>query len=310
MQITGKRYLDYTSFIRSTFGERVQKISINAGFTCPNRDGTKGYGGCTYCNNDSFHPDYCQPDVPVDSQIQKGIHFFNQKYGIQKYLAYFQSYTNTYADIDSLKKLYSKALEHPEIIGLVIGTRPDCISDAILDYLEKLAENYFITLEIGIESTLDKTLQTVNRAHTYQDTIAAFERAKNRGIHLGGHLILGLPGENKDQLLNHARNVSQLPLDSLKLHQLQIVKNSVMAVQYRSNPDHFNLFSVEEYVDLITEFIGLLRPDIIIGRFAGESAKELLVAPHWNLKNFEIVAKIDKALEENNSWQGKYYVSR
>ncbi len=307
MQFTGKRYLDYTSFIKSTFGERVQKISINVGFSCPNRDGSKGYGGCTYCNNDVFSPDYCDPTKSISQQLNEGIDFFSKKYKSQQYLAYFQSYTNTYSDFESLKKMYSEALNHPGIVGLVIGTRPDCISEEVIAYLSYLSKKYFISLEFGVESTLEETLLKINRCHSFEDSKVAFEMAKNKNIHLGAHLIIGLPGETRKDILQHAITISQLPIQKLKLHQLQIVKHSVMAKQYKTNPEIFKLFQVTDYIDLIIDFVGLLRPDIIIERFISESPMSLLLAPKWNLKNFEIVAKIDKKLIEKNTWQGKYY---
>ncbi|PCH51487.1 MAG: TIGR01212 family radical SAM protein [Flavobacteriaceae bacterium] len=308
MQFTGKRYLDYSSFIKSTFGERVQKISLDIGFSCPNRDGLKGYGGCTYCNNDTFNPDYCEPTKSIKQQLEHGISFFGKKYKAQKYLAYFQAYTNTYSDIDSLKNMYEEALNVEGVIGLVIGTRPDCISKEIINYLDKLSKKYFISLEFGVESTNERTLLNVNRCHTFKETKATYQLCKNKGFHLGAHLIIGLPGESKSELLNHASEISKLPIKTLKLHHLQIVKNSVMAVQYKRNPENFNLFTSEDYIDFITYFIGYLRPDIIIERFISEAPQNLLVAPKWNnLKNFEIVAKIDKKLTEKNSWQGKFY---
>jgi radical SAM protein (TIGR01212 family) len=308
MNFTGKRYLDYSSFIKSTFGERVQKISLDIGFSCPNRDGSKGYGGCTYCNNNTFNPDYCEPTKSIQEQLEQGISFFSEKYKAQKYLAYFQAYTNTYSDFESLKQLYDEALNVEGVIGLVIGTRPDCISEEIIDYLSFLSKKHFISLEFGVESTLNKTLLQVNRCHTFEETKATYELCKNKGFHIGAHLIIGLPGETKQELLNHAIEISKLPIDTLKLHHLQIVKNSVMAVQYKRNPENFNLFSSEDYIDFITEFIGSLRPNIIIERFISETPKELLIAPKWNnLKNFEVVAKIDKKLVEKNTWQGKFY---
>lgn len=309
MTFTGKRYLDYSSFIKLTFGERVQKISLDIGFSCPNRDGSKGFGGCTYCNNNTFNPDYCEPTKSIQEQLEQGISFFSEKYKAQKYLAYFQAYTNTYSDFESLKQLYDEALNVEGVIGLVIGTRPDCISEEIIDYLSFLSKKHFISLEFGVESTLNKTLLQVNRCHTFEETKATYELCKNKGFHIGAHLIIGLPGETKQELLNHAIEISKLPIDTLKLHHLQIVKNSVMAVQYKRNPENFNLFSSEDYIDFITEFIGNLRPDIIIERFISETPKELLIAPKWNnLKNFEVVAKIDKKLVEKNTWQGKFHL--
>ncbi len=300
-----KRYNDYSSFIKKRFSERVQKISLDTGFTCPNRDGTKGVGGCTYCNNNSFNPDYCKPYKSITQQLDEGIEIFSKKYKTQRYLAYFQAYTNTYADINLVKQLYNEALKHPKVIGLVIGTRPDCINEELIDFLSDLSKEYYISLEFGVESTLDRTLESVNRCHTFQETVDAYELAKNRGLHLGAHLIIGLPGESKDDILNHAIEISKLPINSLKLHHLQVVKHTIMAKQYKENPDKFSLFSVEEYIDLITDFVALLRADIIIERFISQSPQHLLIAPKWNLKNFEMVAKIDKKLTEKNLWQGK-----
>ena len=307
MNIAGKRYLDYGSFIKLKFGERVQKVSLDTGFSCPNRDGSKGIGGCSYCNNNSFNPNYCKPSLSIVDQIEQGIAFFARKNKSQKYLAYFQAYTNTYADVSVLKNMYREALDDPRIVGLVIGTRPDCIPDEVIDHLEHLAKSNFVSLEFGVESTLNTTLSKVNRCHTFEESVEAFEKCKNRGIHLGAHLILGLPGESEADLLQHATRISKLPIDTLKLHHLQIVKHSLMAVQYKQNPDQFNLFSVKNYLQFISKFIDQLRPDIIIERFISEAPKDLLIAPVWGLKNFEIVAKIDKYLLEQNSWQGKFY---
>lgn len=307
MAITGKRYLDYGSFIKLKFGERVQKISLDTGFTCPNRDGSKGVGGCSYCNNNSFNPNYCKPSISILDQLEQGIAFFTKKNKSQKYLAYFQAYTNTYADVSLLKNMYQEALEHDQVVGLVIGTRPDCIPDAVIKLLEELAKNHFVALEFGVESTLNKSLLKVNRCHTFEESIAAYEKCKNKGIHLGAHLILGLPGESESDLLEHASKISALPIDSLKLHHLQIVKHSLMAIQYKQNPEEFQLFSVEKYIEFVSRFIERLRPDIIVERFISEAPKNLLIAPKWGLKNFEIVAKIDKYLTEKHCWQGKYY---
>jgi len=308
MNFIGKRYNDYSSFIKLHFGERVQKISLDIGFSCPNRDGSKGFGGCTYCNNNTFNPDYCEPQKSVKQQLEHGIEFFSSKGKNKKYLAYFQAYTNTYSDFESLKKMYDEALSVPKVVGLVIGTRPDCISDEVIEYLSFLSKKYFISLEFGVESTNENTLLAVNRCHTFEETKTTFEKCKNKGVHLGAHIIIGLPGETKKDLLNHAFEISKLPIATLKLHHLQIVKNSIVAVQYKRNPENFKLFSSEEYIDFITDFIGLVRPDIIIERFISEAPKELLIAPKWGgLKNFEIVDKIDKKLVEKNIWQGKNY---
>ncbi len=303
-----KRYNDYSSFIKEQFSERVQKISLDTGFTCPNRDGTKGLGGCTYCNNNTFNPNYCKPDKSITQQLDEGIAIFSKKYKTQRYLAYFQAYTNTYADINLVKKLYNEAINHPDVIGLVIGTRPDCINEDLINFLSDLSKENFISLEFGVESTLDRSLESINRCHTYQETIDAYELSKDKGLHLGAHMIIGLPGESRDDILNHAVELSKLPINSLKLHHLQVVKHTMMAVQYKENPDQFSFYTVDEYIDLITEFVALLRPDIIIERFISQSPFRLLIAPNWNgLKNFEIVAKIDNKLVEKDLWQGKNY---
>ena len=308
MKFTGKRYLDYSSFIKLHFGERVQKISLDIGFTCPNRDGSKGVGGCTYCNNNTFNPDYCEPQKSIQQQLEQGIEFFARKGKNHKYLAYFQAYTNTYSDFESLKKMYEEASSLPQVVGLVIGTRPDCISEEIINYLDELSKDYFISLEFGVESTNEKTLLEVNRCHTFEDTKATYELCKDKGFHLGAHIILGLPGESREELFNHARELSKLPIQTLKLHHLQIVKNSVMSVQYKRNPEKFDLFTLENYINFVSEFITHIRPNIIIERFISEAPKDLLIAPKWGgLKNFEIVAKIDKNLEIKNMWQGKFY---
>lgn len=303
-----KRYNDYTTFIKNKFSERVQKVSLDTGFTCPNRDGTKGVGGCTYCNNNTFNPNYCKPSKTITQQLEEGIVFFSSKYKTQQYLAYFQAYTNTYADVKLVKELYLEALRHPLVIGLVIGTRPDCINEELIDFLSDLAKDNYIALEFGVESTLNRTLALVNRCHTFEETIAAYELCKNKGLHLGAHLIIGLPGESREDLLNHARELSKLPIEAVKIHHLQVVKHTMMAIQLETNPELFNLFSAEEYIDLITEFIALLRPDIIIERFISESPPHLLLAPQWSgLKNFEIVDRIDKMLIKKDLWQGKNY---
>lgn len=303
-----KPYNSYSAYIKQKFGKRVQKVSLDTGFTCPNRDGTKGIGGCTYCNNNTFNPYYCKPKKSISQQLDEGITFFAKKYKTQEYLAYFQAYTNTYADIELVKELYLEAITHPKVIGLVIGTRPDCINAELIDFLSDLSKNNFISLEFGVENTLNKTLDFINRCHTFEETLAAYELAKNKGIELGAHVIIGLPGETRDEMLNHAVELSKLPINTLKIHQLQIVKHTMMAKQHEAQPELFQLFSSNEYIEFIAEFVSRLRPDIIIERFTSESPAHLLIAPKWNgIKNFEITAKIEKYLIENNLWQGKNF---
>jgi hypothetical protein len=305
---TEKRYNDFSSFIRRKFDGRVQKVSIDAGFTCPNKDGTKGVGGCTYCNNNTFNPDYCQPIKPIKQQIDEGIEFFSKKYKTQKYLAYFQAFTNTYAPLSDLKKMYEEALAHEDVIGLVIATRPDSIKDEVLDYLQGLAaEGNFIKLEFGLESTKNETLEAINRCQTHEEAIDAFNRAKGRGLHLGGHLILGLPGESKADMLDHARRVSELPINTLKIHHLQIVKHTMMAVQFKKTPEMFTFLELDEYIDLVVDFVELLKPEIIIERFFSESPDRMLIYPKYGLKNFEVKHLVEKRLEERNAMQGRLF---
>jgi len=307
-QAPQKRYNTYSAYIKKHFGQRVQKITLDTGFSCPNRDGSKGIGGCTYCNNNTFNPAYCKPIKSIKQQLSEGIAVFSKKYKTQQYLAYFQAYTNTYADIELVKELYLEALSHPDIKGLVIGTRPDCISTELADFLEELAKTTYISVEFGVESTLNRTLLQVNRCHTFEETTAAYKMMSNRGIHLGAHIILGLPGESKQEMMQHASKLSNLPIDSLKIHHLQIVKHTMMAVQYRKTPEQFDLFSVEEYLDFITEFIVVLRPDLVLERFISESPKDLLIAPNWGgIKNYAMLDKIDKILIGKDYFQGKLY---
>lgn len=300
-----KRYNDYSSYIKNTFGQRVQKISVNAGFTCPNRDGVKGIGGCTFCNNSTFSPAYSDADKTVTAQIDKGISFFRPKYQAQHYLAYFQSYSNTYGETEHLLKLYREALDHPLVTGIVLGTRPDCLADELLDTLAQWNKKHYVAIELGAESTLNHTLEQINRGHTWEETVEGVRRIKQRGIPVGMHLILGLPGESRSDMLNHADIISETNIDFLKLHQLQIVKGSEYGRKYRQNPDFFQLFSADEFVDLVIGFIERTHPAIVLERFISQAPYNLLIAPDWGIKNFEFVAKVEKELQARNTWQGR-----
>ncbi|VBB46732.1 conserved hypothetical protein [uncultured Paludibacter sp.] len=300
-----ERYLNYNTVLKSEFSERIQKISINAGFTCPNRDGSKGTGGCTYCNNQTFSPEYCKPTKSVSQQIEEGITFFHHKYQSQLYFAYFQSYTNTYDSIENLTKIYSEALSHPKVTGLVVGTRPDCINDELLDYFAELNREYYVMIEYGIESTDDETLKIINRGHNYASAVEAVTKTAQKGLNVGAHLILGFPFEDKEKIILHAKRISELPLSAIKLHQLQLVKGTKMATQFAMHPEWFHLYTADEYIDLAIDFLEYLNPTIAVERFVSQSPKELLIAPDWGLKNFEFVHKLEKRLEERNTWQGR-----
>lgn len=304
---TSRRFNDYSSFVRNKFGGRVQKISVNVGLSCPNRDGTKGSGGCIYCDNSTFTPSYCNAADSIAVQLQKGREFFSHKYPDMRYIAYFQSYTNTYAPVETLEPLYREAVSNG-IAGLIIGTRPDCISTELLEMLARINQIVPVAVELGIESTADRTLELINRHHTWQDTVAAAQLCADHGIETGGHLILGLPGETEADFLDHARRVSALPLKTLKLHQLQIIDGTPLAAVYRQNPDSISTFTLNGYIATVVSFLEHLSPDIVVERFVSVSPTEKLIAPKWNrMKNFEVVALIDKELEQRNTWQGRLH---
>lgn len=305
-----KRYREFGDFLRERFPFKAQKIAINAGFTCPNRDGSKGRGGCTYCNNQTFNPGYCQTDKSVADQLAEGVRFFSRKYPEMRYLAYFQAYTSTYGEQERLERLYEEALSYPGVVGLVIGTRPDCMPDRLLDYLARLSEQVLVLVEYGVESTLDRTLRRINRGHDFAEAEEAIRRTAARGIAVGAHLILGLPGESRDEILGHADRLSELPLTTLKLHQLQLIRHTRMALEFERRPEDFHLFTVDEYIDLVIDFIERLDPAIALERFVSQSPKELLIAPDWGLKNYEFTARVNRRLAERDSWQGKCRTSR
>lgn len=305
-----KRYREFGDFLRERFPFKAQKIAINAGFTCPNRDGSKGRGGCTYCNNQTFNPSYCQTDKSVTDQLAEGVRFFSRKYPEMRYLAYFQAYTSTYGELERLERLYEEALGYPGVVGLVIGTRPDCMPDHLLDYLARLSEQVLVLVEYGVESTLDRTLRRINRGHDFAEAEEAIRRTAARGIAVGAHLILGLPGESRDEILGHADRLSELPLTTLKLHQLQLIRHTRMALEFERQPEDFHLFTVDEYIDLVIDFIERLDPTIALERFVSQSPKELLIAPDWGLKNYEFTARVNRRLAERDSWQGKCRAKR
>lgn len=292
------KYRDFGTWIRERFPYRVQKISVDAGFTCPNRDGHISTGGCTFCNNQTFSPAFCNRNKSVSEQLKDGKAFFARKYPSMKYLAYFQSYTNTYAGTETLKRMYEEALEADDVVGLVIGTRPDCVSDDLLDYLEELNRRTFLIVEYGIESANDDTLRRINRGHTFACSREAVVRTHERGILTGGHIILGLPGEDAAESLRQAPIISDLPLDILKIHQLQVIKGTPLAREYAQRP--FHLYTVEEYIDLIIQYVSALRQDLVLERFVSQSPSELLLAPHWGLKNHEFTNLLNQRMRALN----------
>lgn len=296
-------YNDFGHWIRRQFPFRVQKISVDAGFSCPNRDGRLGTGGCIYCDNETFSPAYCNRRKSVTEQLEDGKMFFASKYPDMKYLAYFQAFTNTYASLYKLKALYEEALGVENVVGIVIGTRPDCVSPDLLDYLQELSNRSFVLVEYGIESTNDETLSFINRGHDFECSRKAVEETKKKGILTGGHIILGLPGEDEQESFRQAGIISSLPLDILKVHQLQVIRGTRLARLYEEKP--FHLYSVDEYIHLIAGYIQRLRPTMVLERFVSQSPKNLLLAPKWGLKNYEFTNLLNNYLLRNNITQGE-----
>ena len=306
-----RRFNAYSNYFKKSVGERVQKVSINAGFTCPNRDGTLGTTGCSYCNNRAFSPSYCNPSTSVKGQIETGMAFHKNRYRkAGKYLAYFQAFSNTYAPLKKLRKIYEEALTVPGIVGLVIGTRPDCVDKEKLDYFAELAKKTHLIIEYGIESCYDKTLERINRGHTYQTAVDAIQKTAERGIKSGAHIIFGLPGESRDQMLAEAETLSRLPLDNIKFHQLQIIRGTPMEKEYQDDPSAFHLFTMQEYLDFFVSFIERLNPAFVVERFVGEAPPDFHAGPRWKekLRNEQIIALFEQKLEEQDTWQGKYWI--
>ncbi|MCD6113235.1 MAG: TIGR01212 family radical SAM protein [Bacteroidales bacterium] len=306
-----RRFNSYSNYFKKIFDTRVQKLSVDAGFTCPNRDGSISRGGCTYCNNNAFNPSYCSPYKTIKQQLSEGVEFHRKRYRrAKKYLAYFQPYSNTYANVKYLKKIYQQALDFSGVIGLVIGTRPDCIDDEKLKYLKEISENYYLIIEYGVESCYNKTLKRVNRGHSFEKSVEIIKKTADYGINVGAHFIFGLPGETRQEIFEQHKIISQLPIKTIKFHQLQILKDTQMEFEYKKNPGDFNFFSLDEYIDFVVNFIEYLNPEIVIERFAGEVPPRFIAGPTWgNIRNDQILNRIEKKLEEKNTWQGKYYSS-
>lgn len=311
----GRRYNAFTGWCLTTFGERLQKVAVDAGFTCPNRDGTLSTEGCYYCNNESFNPSYCNPHISITTQIAEGIKFLSIRYKkASRYLIYFQAYTNTYKNIEILKALYEEALAYPDVAGLIIGTRPDCLSDELLAYLAELNKSHFILVELGMETANDKTLQRVNRGHTFATTHEALIRCANYNIKAGVHLIFGLPGDTPEDMVAQAAIISALPVHSVKMHQLQVVKGTPLERMYAEQPGLFVPFTLQNYIDLVIDFTERLNPAIVIDRFAGEVPPRFLAGPsiladskYGFLRYDQVLQHIEKRMKERDTWQGKFF---
>ena len=302
-RIDRSRYNSYGRFLKEKFGCRVYKVSVDGGFTCPNRDGTVASGGCTYCNNDSFRPGTVSRRKPVSQQVKEGIEYLKGRYRAEKFIVYFQPFTNTYAPIETLIPLYETAIAHPDVVGLSLGTRPDCVDESKLAWLERLARSRFVTLEYGLESMYEKTLARINRGHDFQCWLDAMRRSRDRGIWLCAHVILGFPWETREEMLNTAAVLSGKGLNFLKLHHLHIVRDSAMAAEYQRRP--FPLLGFEEYADLAVDFLERLAPDIIVERLFGFAPEEQLIGPIWGKSKGELHRRIEQRLADRNTYQGR-----
>jgi len=296
------RYNSFGPYLKKVFGSAVYKVNVDAGFTCPNRDGTLGVDGCIYCNNKSFRPSQCDAELSVREQITSGISYLGPRYGARKFLAYFQPYTNTYAPVDELEKLYKEALAAPGVIGLAIGTRPDCVDEEKIKLLQQLAKDYFILVEYGVQSIHDKSLEYINRGHDYKAFLTALDMTVNRDIHIGAHIIAGFPTETQEETLMMADALSELPVEFLKIHQLQVIKNTPLGDEYVKNP--FHTFGYGEYLDFLIDFIQRLSPDIVLQRLFATAPDDILLAPRWDKNKHQIIVDIEKRMIEKDACQG------
>jgi len=303
-----RRFNSYSEYFRKKFGGRVQKLTLDAGFTCPNRDGSKSKGGCTFCNNNAFNPSYCQPEKSISTQIDEGIEFHKKRYRrADRYLAYFQAYSNTYDGVDVLRERYEEALRRDEVIGLVIGTRPDTVDTEILNYIKTLAKDHYVVIEYGIESCYNNTLKRVNRGHSFEDSVRAIDMTASRGIRQGAHFIIGLPGESSEDILAEMKIISGLPINNIKFHQLQIVRNTIMAKEYISDPEDFRIYDLDEYLGLMLRILEVLNPEFVVERIAGESNQGFLLSKSWGIRYDQVLNKFEQMLARKDTWQGKRF---
>lgn len=299
------RYNSFGRYMKKQFGTTVYKVNVDAGFTCPNRDGTLGFTGCIYCNNDSFRPGSCKPTMSVKEQLRNGIAYLSRRYEVSKFLAYFQPYSNTYAPVEELEIFYKEALAEPAVIGLAIGTRPDCIDSEKLALLESLTEKHFILVEYGLQSIYEKTLRFINRGHDYKTFLDAVSLTRSKGISVGAHLIVGFPTETREEMLKMADEISGIQLDFLKIHQLQVIKDTPLAEMYKENP--FHTFEYEEYLDFVVDFIERLSPDIVLQRLFATAPDDILIAPRWDRSRHQITKDIQQRFIDRDTFQGKKY---
>jgi len=302
------RYYRFSSYLKERFGCYVYKIGVDAGFSCPNRDGTLSGEGCIFCDNRAFSFNTRFPDRSIEAQIREGMEFGRKRYGAKKFMVYFQAYTNTYAPADSLKKRYDIVKNFKNIVGIAIGTRPDCVNEEILALIESYSADYEVWVEYGLQSIHAKTLQVINRNHTYQDFLHAIELTRGRNIKICVHVIIGLPGEGEKEVLQTAREVGRLGLQGIKIHPLHVVKGTRLEDMYKKG--EYKPLTREEYVDLTVKFLEYLPPGLVIQRISADCPAELLVAPEWIAKKKEVLNKIEERLKEKNTFQGRLFSFR
>ncbi len=303
-----RRLNTYSDYFKREFGGRVQKITLDAGFTCPNRDGTCGTGGCTFCNNKAFNPSYNDPEKSIESQILQGMNFHRTRYRkATRFLAYFQAYSNTYSSLEHMQSLYEQALKVPGIIGIVVGTRPDCVDEDKLNYFQDLSKKHYVTVEYGIESVINRTLQRVNRGHDVEKSLWAVSETARRGVRVGGHMIIGLPGEDRQDFLDSGRELSRWPLNNIKFHQLQVIRHTAMAREYEERPNEFVSFTLEEYLELMMEIVEQLNPSIVVERIAGEVTPGMGIREGWGIRYDRVLQAFEDLLEKHDTWQGKKF---
>ncbi|HLW67769.1 MAG TPA: TIGR01212 family radical SAM protein [Gemmataceae bacterium] len=298
-------YYAFSRFLREKFGARVYRISLDAGFTCPNVDGSVTTGGCVFCDNRSFSPNRRLPRQTVRAQVDHGVEILAKRYGAEKFLAYFQAGTNTYAPVEKLKRLYDEALQHPAIVGLMIGTRPDCVPEPVLQLLEGYAKERWVCLELGLQTIHDRSLDWMNRGHHYDAIVDAVGRSKGRGMDLCAHVILGLPGESREDMLATAKACASFGLDAIKIHNLHVVRDTPMARMFQAG--QIRLFEFPEYIELVSDFLELLPPEMVVHRLNGDAPPDYLIAPKWCLEKGKILQAIENELARRGTRQGAHF---
>jgi radical SAM protein (TIGR01212 family) len=296
------RFNSFGQYLKKRFNTTIYKVNVDAGFTCPNRDGTLDVTGCIYCNNDSFRPSECKPQLSIRAQIRNGMNYLSLRYGARKFLVYFQPFTNTYAPVSELESLYTEALSHPAVIGLAIGTRPDCVDEEKISLIQSFAREHFVLVEYGLQSIYDRTLEYIHRGHNYQAFLEAVNFTAGKGIHIGTHIIVGFPTETREEMISIATELSRLPIGFIKIHQLQVVKDTPLARYYQEQP--FHLFSYDEYLDFVVDFIEYLSPEMIIQRLFATAPNDILIAPKWGRTKHQLMNDIQKRFIERDALQG------